>query len=260
MSIVRPSSSHIPDVATRKNGPPRIVSRVMARRRNGGGPADLRSAGEQSVVVVAKDRAIRTRAAGLLTDADVTVSARVASVESVIELCVADPEIVVIICCADTEAQTILRLLKRSAPGARVVLVALRDAAGRVMRTALRTQVEAVVYRSQLDQALLPTVQAVFAELVVFPRSERRSLEPPALSHREREVLRLAVQGFTNDEIGARLYLATSTVKSHLTSAFSKLAVRSRSEAAALIFNPEEPAGRAILAELMNGPAEVTPR
>jgi DNA-binding CsgD family transcriptional regulator len=95
-------------------------------------------------------------------------------------------------------------------------------------------------------------VTAVFAELVVFPRDERRGLDPPALSHREREVLRLAVQGHTNDEIGARLYLATSTVKSHLTSAFAKLAVRSRSEAAALIYNPEEPAGRAILAELLS--------
>jgi DNA-binding NarL/FixJ family response regulator len=220
---------------------------------------DLRSERHDAVVVVARDRPTRTHAAKILTDAEIPVEARVGSIDAVIPLCIARPSLAVIVCCEAEQAPGILRPLKRAAPATRTILVVC-NGDGRVLRSTLRRKVEAVVYGSQLDDALVPTVRAVFAELVVFPRGERRSLEPPALSYREREVLRLAIQGLTNDEIGARLYLATSTVKSHLTSAFSKLAVRSRSEAAALIFNPEDPAGRAILAELNGNPQPATPR
>jgi DNA-binding CsgD family transcriptional regulator len=51
---------------------------------------------------------------------------------------------------------------------------------------------------------------------------------PVALSHRERQILRFAAQGRTDDEIARRLYLATTAVRSHLSSAFMKLAVASR--------------------------------
>ena len=47
-------------------------------------------------------------------------------------------------------------------------------------------------------------------------------------------------QGSTNQEIAARLYLTESTVKSHLATAFEKLGVRSRKEAAALLLDPGE--------------------
>jgi hypothetical protein len=47
------------------------------------------------------------------------------------------------------------------------------------------------------------------------------------------------VEGCTNSEIGARLFLAESTVKSHLATAFSKLGVRSRRDAAAMILGAE---------------------
>jgi DNA-binding NarL/FixJ family response regulator len=50
------------------------------------------------------------------------------------------------------------------------------------------------------------------------------------LSAQELQVARLAAQGLTNREIGARLYLSHRTVGSHLYRAFPKLGVRSRSE------------------------------
>ena len=43
------------------------------------------------------------------------------------------------------------------------------------------------------------------------------------------------VTGQTNSQIASELFLAESTVKSHLSSAFGKLGVSSRSEAAAVI-------------------------
>jgi DNA-binding NarL/FixJ family response regulator len=53
------------------------------------------------------------------------------------------------------------------------------------------------------------------------------------LSDREREVLRLVVEGASNDEIGARLGISSRTVESHLRRLFERLAVASRTELAA---------------------------
>jgi DNA-binding NarL/FixJ family response regulator len=58
---------------------------------------------------------------------------------------------------------------------------------------------------------------------------------PPgdALTVREREVLALLARGLSNSQIGAELGLSSSTVKNHLSSIFAKLAVATRTEAAA---------------------------
>ncbi len=53
------------------------------------------------------------------------------------------------------------------------------------------------------------------------------------LSDRERDVLRLVVEGASNDEIGARLGISSRTVESHLRRLFERLAVASRTELAA---------------------------
>jgi LuxR family maltose regulon positive regulatory protein len=63
-----------------------------------------------------------------------------------------------------------------------------------------------------------------------LPRAE--SLIEP-LSERELEVLRLLAQGLSNGEIGARLFLALSTVKGHNRNIFDKLQVQRRTEAIA---------------------------
>lgn len=52
------------------------------------------------------------------------------------------------------------------------------------------------------------------------------------LSDRERDVLRLAEDGLPNRDIAARLHLAEGTVRNYLSDAMSKLAARTRVEAA----------------------------
>jgi len=56
-------------------------------------------------------------------------------------------------------------------------------------------------------------------------------IEP--LTERELEVLRLIAKGLSNREIGARLFLALSTVKGHTRIIFDKLQVQRRTEAVA---------------------------
>lgn len=53
----------------------------------------------------------------------------------------------------------------------------------------------------------------------------------PKLTDRELEVLRLLVQGVTNQEIARALFVTEATVKTHLTHIFTKLDVDSRSRA-----------------------------
>ena len=54
-----------------------------------------------------------------------------------------------------------------------------------------------------------------------------------SLTPREREVLGLLAQGYTNKEIAENLVISTNTVKRHLKSIFEKLGVNTRSAAAA---------------------------
>jgi DNA-binding NarL/FixJ family response regulator len=55
------------------------------------------------------------------------------------------------------------------------------------------------------------------------------------LSEREREVLMLICGGLTNAQIAKRLFVAVSTVKTHVASILAKLGVHNRVEAATLV-------------------------
>ena len=57
-------------------------------------------------------------------------------------------------------------------------------------------------------------------------------VHPGGLSDREVEVLRLVAKGLPSAEVGRRLFLSPRTVDWHLSSIYTKLGVRSRTEAA----------------------------
>ena len=68
----------------------------------------------------------------------------------------------------------------------------------------------------------------------LFQSHAKQSLEKCKLlrlSKREQEVLRLLARGESNDEIASTLYISVATVKSHFTSIFEKLGVKSRTQA-----------------------------
>jgi DNA-binding NarL/FixJ family response regulator len=133
-------------------------------------------------------------------------------------------------------------------------IVALAPVAdGRAVRWAIDSGASGVVWQERLESALGPTVLAVCGGQLVFPADARRQYQPPELTTREKQVLSLVVMGLSNGEIAQKLYVSESTVKSHLGTAFRKLGVRSRAEAARLVADPEQGFGTGILA--ITGPA-----
>jgi DNA-binding NarL/FixJ family response regulator len=122
----------------------------------------------------------------------------------------------------------------------------------RGVRTALTAGAAGIVLLETLTSALCPSLQSVQAGQISVPYQHRSQVEPPVLSTREKQILGLVVMGYMNGQIAEQLFLAESTVKSHLSSAFGKLGVRSRNEATTLILDPERGLGTGILA--LTGP------
>jgi DNA-binding NarL/FixJ family response regulator len=140
---------------------------------------------------------------------------------------------------SDPEAAATVRAACEQTPGTAVVVVTPPGRDWEVRR-ALRAGAHGIVFDSDLHRTLPAAVRAVAAGLVAVPRAVRHQAVKPVFSAREREILGLVAEGATNREIADRLFLAESTVKSHLSTAFTKLGVRSRAEAAALVLDPEE--------------------
>lgn len=65
-----------------------------------------------------------------------------------------------------------------------------------------------------------------------------------SLSERQLEVLRLVAEGYSYDEIAARLFISVNTVKFHVRSIYLRLGVRNRMAAARLLAEADHPSGR----------------
>lgn len=140
-----------------------------------------------------------------------------------------------------------LPALREAQPEAPVVVVCAEVRPGE-LRGALAAGVNGIVLEEHLSATLGVCIEAVRAGQVCVPRRHAPQIEPATLSAREKQILGLVVMGYMNSEIASQLFVAESTVKSHLSSAFSKLGVRSRNEAVDLIVDPGRGLGMGILA------------
>ena len=134
--------------------------------------------------------------------------------------------------------------LEDSSP--RIVAV-LQSADPKQLRELLGAGVDGIVLEAETRDTLVVTVRAVCAGQLVVPADLWQRLARPALSTREKQALAMVVMGFSNAEIARKLFVTEATVKSHLSSSFSKLGVRSRAEATARILDPEHGLGTGIL-------------
>ncbi len=211
-------------------------------------------AGAEVAIVAADQFASRRIAAAVAESGMVPVAVARDATELVEVASLARPQAVVL--AADPSSATSLAEIRRLTAAfrnAHVVIVST-GAEGAGVRQALSAGADGVVGEGEIETALVATTQAVLVGNICVPRKLHRCLFKPAFSHRERQVLALVVRGFGNRQIASRLFLAESTVKSHLASAFQKLGVRSRKEAAALLMDPDEGLGSTIVSVEVDPP------
>lgn len=96
------------------------------------------------------------------------------------------------------------------------------------LRLLPRQIVHAVELIVKAGMLCLPRLGPEFFSLAERGRSP---VDADLLTGREREVLSLLGQNLSNQEIGRRLFMSESTVKTHLRSIFRKLGARNRTEA-----------------------------
>jgi LuxR family maltose regulon positive regulatory protein len=84
---------------------------------------------------------------------------------------------------------------------------------------------------SRVPARYLAKLLAAAAHDIEAPSADERLREPP--SERELEVLALIATGNSNGEIARKLYVSTSTVKTHINRLYHKLGARSRTQAVA---------------------------
>jgi DNA-binding NarL/FixJ family response regulator len=194
---------------------------------------------------VAANEIARTRASSCLGREGIAIESRCASVDDLTDVR-ADTVVVCVDRLAGEPAERIRRLAEKR-PELRVVVVAVTFARAAVA-DALVAGVAGFVLDGDLDDVLPLAVVAASRGQVSLPREFAAAAGQPALSVREKQILALVVMGFSNAEIASKLFVSESTVKSHLSSAFTRLGVRSRNEATAVILDPDNCLGTGILA------------
>jgi DNA-binding NarL/FixJ family response regulator len=206
-----------------------------------------------TVAVMAADEVVRRRVVTALEADGQLISAQSASADELpAELEDPQTDVVVLACRSSAEERAAaIRDARERLPEAHVVVIATADSNG--VHKAFEAGAAGFLFESNLEATVSPTVRAVCAGQVVVPPVMRSSVVRPALTHREKQTLGLAVLGLTNAEIARQLFLAESTVKCHMTSIFSKLGVRSRSEATAHVLDPSYGLGLGILRLSGNG-------
>ena len=135
--------------------------------------------------------------------------------------------------------------IKRALPNVRVVILTSHTAENEMI-AALASGADAYCIKGSKLTGLMAAIAAAReGAIYIDPQIARKAVEfmkPPSrpnhasnitqLSERELEILKLIVEGRSNPEIAAMLYLSPSTVKTHLRSIMNKLAVNDRVQAA----------------------------
>jgi two-component system, NarL family, nitrate/nitrite response regulator NarL len=125
-------------------------------------------------------------------------------------------------------------ILREAVPRLKLVALVGCPAEGEVVMRAVAGISGYATHETSVDQLV-----RVIEQAAGDPTPGPVSAPPPdaawgVLTTREREILALAGEGLTNNEIARQLQIELPTVKSHMHNILEKLHVRSRTEAAAL--------------------------
>jgi DNA-binding NarL/FixJ family response regulator len=106
--------------------------------------------------------------------------------------------------------------------------------------SALKNGADGFVHAQMHPAQVLSAVEVVQKGELAAPRqllrwyflNQNENPKIGELSARQREILKLVVEGLSNAEIAGRLYLSESTIKQHLGAVYKELGVRNRTQAA----------------------------
>jgi DNA-binding NarL/FixJ family response regulator len=134
-------------------------------------------------------------------------------------------------------------------PTARILILTTLDL-NEYIYEALRAGASGFVLKDDPPEQLIAAIRTVAAgDALLSPSVTKRVINqfthiarptpPPELDEltgREREILRLIAEGLSNAEIGERLYISETTVKTHVTHVLQKLNLRDRVQAVVLAY------------------------
>src|ERR1700729_910379 len=204
--------------------------------------------------VVSSGAALRTRLLAALSEGPFPVTSAVASIED-LDMNGADGRMAVVVLAVAGSATRRTGIVRSLAEREQTRVIVCRETGKAEVRRVIHAGAWGYVLERELEETLVPTIAAVLAGQIALPKEERMQVGAPTLSAREKQILGMVVMGYMNCDIANQLYVAESTVKSHLSSAFLKLGVRSRSEAVELILDAEQGLGRGILAITSDEPS-----
>ena len=122
-------------------------------------------------------------------------------------------------------------------PNAKILLLTSFATAAEV-KTALDAGVLSAVVKDSSSETLINAIRTTtrgerFISQEIADTLAERKVEP-AISDRQREILRLVAKGFNNDEIAEQIGITRHGVKAHLAIVFERLGASSRTEAASM--------------------------
>jgi DNA-binding NarL/FixJ family response regulator len=124
--------------------------------------------------------------------------------------------------------------LKMAVPGVRVLMLT-SYVDGDLVAPALQAGADGYLLKTAAGDEVLDAVRAVAAgRRIIDPEADRAARESDLqdLSVREREVLHLVAEGYSNAEIAQRLSITVRTVKAHISSLLQKLHLSDRTQLA----------------------------
>ncbi|HEX3428174.1 MAG TPA: response regulator transcription factor [Candidatus Limnocylindrales bacterium] len=124
-----------------------------------------------------------------------------------------------------------LRILGRSPAGPAIIVLTSYDYP-QYAEAALRLGASGFVLKTAPIAELLDAIRRVAAGGLAFSVRPRSGAAIARLSERELDVVRLVVEGRSNDEIAGRLGIGPKTVESHLRRLFERFDLASRTELA----------------------------
>ena len=136
---------------------------------------------------------------------------------------------------SDSRGLPTLERVREAAPQVPVVVLSAHDSRDQVL-AAIELGAAGFLSKTVDAEQLVRGVQRVMAGGVILPATVTPAEPPEAqgqaeLSDRQRDVLRLLIDGLSNKLIGRALDLTEATVKSHLQQVYRKLGVETRTQA-----------------------------